>query len=299
MTNDGLNALVYDAENRVVRVNGSEPTYVYDGAGLRVKKCAPHCTNPTSTTVYVFSGSKVIAEYDNGAAVESPTREYVYSGGALVATHEGGSLKFHYSDHLSARITSDSAGGNGTEQGHYPFGEQRYNGSASKWLFTSYERDSESANDFAVFRYDVVRFGRFNAPDPLAGSLAVPQSLNRYAYVLSDVVNSVDPLGLQHRRIEPFMQPNTDQRTCVVDGLEQKCGSVSFSAAVQCPSNNCGGIKAQVGPAGSVEFYRRTHTRELVLECRGASFIQSLVPMDKLESTVRPERKPDVVRRRQ
>jgi RHS repeat-associated protein len=109
-------------------------------------------------------------------------------------------------------------------------GEQWYNGSATKWLFTSYERDSESANDFAVFRYHVVRFGRFNAPDPLAGSLAVPQSLNRYAYVLNDVVNSVDPLGLQQRKIEPFMQPDTDRRTCVVDGIEQSCASVSFSA---------------------------------------------------------------------
>jgi len=33
-----------------------------------------------STTVYIFSGSKVIAEYDNGAAVGSPSREYVYGG---------------------------------------------------------------------------------------------------------------------------------------------------------------------------------------------------------------------------
>ncbi|MGH9789206.1 MAG: hypothetical protein ACRD4U_10950 [Candidatus Acidiferrales bacterium] len=91
----------------------------------------------------MFSGSKVIAEYVNGAAVGSPTREYIYSGSALVATHEGAALKFHYRDHLSTRVTSDSAGANRTEQGHYPFGESWYNSSGAKVLFTSYERDAE------------------------------------------------------------------------------------------------------------------------------------------------------------
>ncbi len=34
------------------------------------------------------------------------------------------------------------------------------------------------------------------SPDPLAGRLPSPQSLNRYAYVLNDPVNLIDPLGL-------------------------------------------------------------------------------------------------------
>jgi len=36
----------------------------------------------STTTRYIFSGTKVIAEYVNGAAVGSPTREYIYSGSA-------------------------------------------------------------------------------------------------------------------------------------------------------------------------------------------------------------------------
>jgi hypothetical protein len=39
------------------------------------------------------------------------------------------------------------------------------------------------------------RFGRFSSPDPLAGSLSNPQSLNRYAYVESDPINLADPSG--------------------------------------------------------------------------------------------------------
>jgi hypothetical protein len=59
--------------------------YVYDGSALRVKKCVPDCTSPTTTTIYVFSGSKVVAEYENGAAVNAPTRESIYSSTALRA----------------------------------------------------------------------------------------------------------------------------------------------------------------------------------------------------------------------
>jgi RHS repeat-associated protein len=90
---------------------------------------------------------------------------------------------------------------NGTvvaEQGHYPFGEFWYSSSATtKWRFTSYERDSESGNDYAIFRYHSNRLGRFLTPDPLAGSVFNPQSLNRYAYVVNDPVNLIDPLGLE------------------------------------------------------------------------------------------------------
>ncbi len=85
------------------------------------------------------------------------------------------------------------------QQGHYPFGESWYASSTTtKWQFTSYERDSESTLDYAMFRYDNSRLGRFMTPDPIAGSISNPQSLNRYAYVLNDPVNLVDPLGLSH-----------------------------------------------------------------------------------------------------
>ena len=45
-------------------------------------------------------------------------------------------------------------------------------------------------------RYHVNRLSRFSSPDLLAGSIADPQSLNRYAYVANDPTNLADPLGL-------------------------------------------------------------------------------------------------------
>ncbi len=198
MTADGLNSLTYDAENRVVSLNGGATTHSYDGNGLRVKKIAG-----STTTVYIFSGTNVIAEYVNGAAPASPSREYIHSGGQLLATLEGGTTTYHQRDHLSVRVTTDAAGTKIGEGGHYPFGDAQAwyeTGTTTKWKFTSYERDGESLNDYAMARYYANRLGRFHSPDLLASPIADPQSLNRYAYVGNDPVNFVDPLGLFRRQ---------------------------------------------------------------------------------------------------
>jgi RHS repeat-associated protein len=195
MTNDGQNTLTYDAENHLLTSSGGlgSGTYTYDGSGHRVKK-----VSGSTTTVYAFSGTKVIAEYVNGAAPTSPTREYIYSGGALLAKVESSATQYYHSDHLSTRLMTDSSGTKIGEQGHYPFGESWYaSGTTTKWEFTSYERDSESGNDFAMARYHVNRLGRFSSPDLHSGSVADPQSLNKYGYVLDDPANLVDPLGLE------------------------------------------------------------------------------------------------------
>ncbi len=93
--------------------NGNAVAFTLDCASLRVKKISGGVT-----TVYVFSGSKVIAEYANG----SLSKEYIYSGGQLLATHEGATLKYQMSDHLSTRITTDTSGAVVAQSGHYPYG---------------------------------------------------------------------------------------------------------------------------------------------------------------------------------
>jgi RHS repeat-associated protein len=194
MTNDGSNTLSYDAENHLLTSSGSlgSGTYTYDGNGLRVKK-----VSGSTTTVYAFSGTRVVAEYVNGATPTSPTREYVYSGGALLAKIESGTTQYYHTDHLSTRLMTDSNGNKVGEQGNFPYGETWYASSTTtKWQFTSYERDAESGNDYAVARYLVNRLGRFSSPDLLSGSTNDPQSLNHYTYVLDDPINHVDPSGL-------------------------------------------------------------------------------------------------------
>ena len=98
MLNDGANALAYDGENCLT---SSETTmYVCDAHGIRLKKALQGGT----TTVYIFSGEKDIAEYDNGAAVTSPSREYIYAGSALLAKIDSSGTKYYHQDHLSNRL---------------------------------------------------------------------------------------------------------------------------------------------------------------------------------------------------
>jgi RHS repeat-associated protein len=152
-------------------------------------------TNST-TTVYIFSGSQVIAEYDNGAAVGSPSREYIYSGAALLAKIDSSGTKYYHRDHLSNRYVTDSSGNKAAEMGHFPFGESWYNATSDKLVFTTYERDAESGNDYAMARYYVSRLARFSSPDPAPGGTGDPQSLNHYPYSLNDPADLTDPSGL-------------------------------------------------------------------------------------------------------
>ncbi len=210
MTRDGSGAIyTYDGENRIVMVTGTASgTYTYDGVGLRVKKVASN-----TTTRYVFSGSKVIAEYTgNKPRANSPAKEYLYAGSQLVASIAGNTTTYAHPDHLSARVFTNSSGSKVGERGHLPFGEVWYDGmTADKWKFTTYERDSETTLDYAMFRFDSTRLGRFLTPDPVGGSLLNPQSLNRYSYVRNNPINFVDPFGLE----------------CQIDGFNVPCEILS------------------------------------------------------------------------
>src|SRR5262249_27109786 len=134
MTNDNTNTLVYDGENRSVSATNSSAsgTYTYDGNGLRVKK-----VSGSTTPVTIFSGSKVIAEYNNGAAPSSPTNEYIYSGGQIVALIQSGATHYFHNDHLSIRFRTDTTGAVTDQRGTYPFGDQWYSTSGTvPWMFT-------------------------------------------------------------------------------------------------------------------------------------------------------------------
>jgi RHS repeat-associated protein len=128
--------------------------------------------------------------------VAAPTREYIYAGNVTLAKIESGATTYYHRDHLSNRLVTNSSGAALEQLGTFPFGESWYNASNDKLLFTSYERDPESGNDYAITRTYVNRLGRFASPDPLGGSIEDPQSLDHYSYVRNDPVNSTDPSGM-------------------------------------------------------------------------------------------------------
>jgi len=189
---------VYDGENRLVSAPAAGGTYIYDGNGVRVQKCVTNCT--TSSTVFIFSGSQDIAEYDNGAAPSAPSREFVYSdaipGSELLASITSGStVTYFHPDHLNWRISTNSSGQISGAQAHFPFGESLYSQSGNEFVFTSYQRDPETGLDYALARYYDSMAGRFCSADPLGGQVDDPQTWNRYAYARNDPINLEDPSG--------------------------------------------------------------------------------------------------------
>ena len=86
----------------------------------------------------------------NGASPTNPTREYVYAGGTLLASTARTTTTYYHQDHLSNRLVTDSTGAVVENLGTYPYGESWYNATNDKWAFTSYERDAESGNDYAM-----------------------------------------------------------------------------------------------------------------------------------------------------
>lgn len=93
---------------------------------MRVQKSASG-----TTTVFIYSGSKDIAEYDNGAAPSSPSREFVYGNGQLLAEVSAGATTFYQPDHLSARMITNSSGSVLGRQGSLPFAESWYSSGGS------------------------------------------------------------------------------------------------------------------------------------------------------------------------
>ncbi len=186
----GPNSMTYDGENRMTAYNNIAG-YTYDGNGLRVAKSASG-----TATVSIFSGSSVLAEYDNGAAPSTPSREYVYGASGLLAMFSGGATTYYHQDHLGVRLTTDANGNVASQQGTFPFGESWYqSGAGDKTVFTSYDRDSESGLDYALARYYDSSTGTFCSADPLDGSPGDPQSWNRYPYGRNDPIDVTDPSG--------------------------------------------------------------------------------------------------------
>jgi len=124
----------------------------------------------------------------------------------------GATTQAFLSSIFSMRLTLSSIGAVAGRQSHLPFGEDfAESGAQQKQHFTSYERDSETATDYAVNRQYNQGVGRFMRPDPASKSCDFkrPQSLNRYAYAKNDPINAFDPLGLDDvNNPNHFYHPN-------------------------------------------------------------------------------------------
>ena len=210
LLNDGLHAYTYDAENRIAKVD-SVSAYTYDGEAQRVRKLV----GENLRFVYGIGG-QLIAEFSGASG--SLLKEYIYGPSGLLATIEptavnANGARYTTPDHLgSPRVVTNSGASVVSRHDYMPFGEELgagvggrttgmgFPGSSDgiRQKFTGYERDAETALDFAHARFYSSNQGRFTSVDPLTASAtpANPQSFNRYSYVTNSPLSLTDPTGM-------------------------------------------------------------------------------------------------------
>jgi RHS repeat-associated protein len=204
LLNDGLHSYAYDAENKVVKVDGNQ-SYIYDGEGKRVRKLI----GENIRMIYGISG-ELLSEYNGTTGAIQ--KEYIYGANGLTATIESSNTQYLTEDHLgSPRIATNSSGAVTLRKDFKPFGEEITAGTGGRsagqgWgagnnlrqQFTAYERDNESDLDYAQARYYNPKHGRFTGVDPInitKARMLDPQRFNLYAYVRNNPLKFNDPKG--------------------------------------------------------------------------------------------------------
>lgn len=178
------------AQTVTISTTSSGAVICWNTTGAPATNSAYGCTTGT-----VYSGPVTVSATETLYAVAGGTGysdSMIDSGSYTINT--GPQVYYYLQDSVGTRVITDSSGNVVEQQGTYPYGESWYSAS-SEWVFTSYQRDSESANDYAMAREYVNRLGRFASLDPLAGDTVNPQSLNQYPYVTDDPINWIDPGG--------------------------------------------------------------------------------------------------------
>ncbi len=203
VTNDGTHTYQYDAENRLIKIDGgSTAQYAYGPQGERVSKIAAGVT----TYFYWGIGEKVGGQW---------TKLYVSGlGGKLVETSDG-TAWFFATNHLGTIAARMNVGGQLMETYRYlPYGEP-YAGTQTPHQYTGKERDAESGLDYFGARYYASAHGRWMSVDPSLGfSSNNPQRLNLYSFVLNNPVNSVDRGGRSEENWAGWELPGWEFQGC-------------------------------------------------------------------------------------
>ncbi len=152
--------------------------------------------------------------------------DYIYLGDERIADIQGGAVSYYFPDHIGS--TALMTNGNGNElsgwgnHAYTAFGEDWGGSVSERRRFTGKERDPNTGLDYFEARYNSSSLGRFMTPDALQGTIANPQTLNRFVYVTDNPLRFTDPTGMV--RLAPMGQGKVPPPIILHGGLRLHCG---------------------------------------------------------------------------
>lgn len=190
LTSDGIYAMGYDVENRLVSASGVGNTaaYAYDAQGRRKSRTV----NGTTTISVTDADNREVLEYDGGTG--AVLRWYAYGLGPNAVLNQmnvpTNTRAILLPDLLGSIIGSfDSTSGALTKFGYQPYGGSA--AAATPFGFTGQRFDPESGLYYYRARHYSTALGRFLQADPIGYG----GGINLYAYVGNDPLNNTDPSG--------------------------------------------------------------------------------------------------------
>jgi RHS repeat-associated protein len=224
---DGVHSYQYDAENNVISVdNGATATYVYDALNHRVKVVA---NGVTERYGFDIAGRRSTNWQNNSTNLD---QAQYYAGSQPVAYWAAfdGNIHFVHQDWLgTVRLHTSFNGSVESAFTSLPFGDALTSSGVdnNETHFAKLDHDFETSSEHATFRQYSSTQGRWFSPDPYSGSYNFrnPQSLNRYAYVLSKPLTFIDPQGQAIcLDVDQSETPNSDGS----DGVTYNYGTECF-----------------------------------------------------------------------
>ncbi len=200
LLNDSFHQYSYDAENRLISVDGgATKTYKYDALGHRVGEYAG---STGDEFLFDLNGHPVT---DLNVPTGNYTSSHIFVGGRHFVEQFNSTTYFALRDWLGNERTRTDLSGNKIETcTNFAFGDSltcaATDGLFRRLHFTGQVHDWADNLDHFQFRQYSNTQGTWMHPDPdsfdAVGQMN-PQTWNRYAYVINHPLSYTDPLGLE------------------------------------------------------------------------------------------------------
>ncbi len=197
LISDGVFTYSYDGEGRLSSIGSPASTsFTYNALGQQAVENA----NGTKEDYLFDPAGHFVARYVEGFGWDNVGSFYL--GDRLLGSYYTSHTYFRHVNVLGGEngVTDWRGSENGVEL-FDPWGVQVPSltaGTPVIWDFAGFEHGHTNVALWpGTFREHNPSLGRWLTPDPLAGDLTNPQSLNRYAYALNNPTTLIDPFGLQ------------------------------------------------------------------------------------------------------